>query len=213
MDWKYKHFHQERTFQASRDDVEEAARRFMAESLGWKITETTDGFSAEGYSFSHNAIAAFSFQTVADGTRVAIELRVERAGVSGFMLFDVGGYYSIQIRKWLDGTQWFIHQKLSGAAESSANPHIPPQNKATACLFNGCLVFILVMFGIWALVTVISALWGLATGNLYLWARSGTIVIHGVLARIVSGVILIIAAWVLWRMTKKPGTSSQIVER
>ena len=203
MDWKYKHFHQVRTFQASRDDVEEAARRFMAESLGWKITETTDGFSAEGYSFSHNAIAAFSFQTVADGTRVAIELRVERAGVSGFMLFDVGGYYSIQIRKWLDGTQWFIHQKLSGAAESSANPHIPPQNKATACLFNGCLVFIVVMFGIWALVTVISALWGLATGNLYLWARSGTIVIHGALARIVAGVILVIAAWVLWRMTKK----------
>jgi len=203
MDWKYKHFHQERTFQASRDDVEEAARRFMAESLGWKITETTDGFSAEGYSFSHNAIAACSFQTVADGTRVAIELRVERAGVSGFMLFDVGGYYSIQIRKWLDGTQWFIHQKLSGADEPSANPHIPPQNKATACLFNGCLVFIVVMFGLWALVTVISALWGLATGNLYLWGRGGTIVIHGVLARIVAGVILAIAAWVLWRIMKK----------
>ncbi len=39
MDWKYKHFHQERVFPAPREFVFEAARTFMAESLGWQITK------------------------------------------------------------------------------------------------------------------------------------------------------------------------------
>jgi len=127
MDWKYKHFHQERVFAAPRDLVTEAARTFMTESLGWRITDfglggdsgrdvrapsdTMDGFTAEGYSFSHRAIANLHIQTTAggasseNGTRVAIELLVERASSWGFMLFDVGGYYNIQIRKCLDGIQ------------------------------------------------------------------------------------------------------------
>ena len=113
MDWKYKHFHQETVFPAPRDLVFEAARTFMAESLGWQITNTPDGFTAEGYSFSHRAIANLQIQSTADGTKVAIELLVKRASSRGFMLFDVGGYYNIQIRKWLDGIQWSIHQKLT----------------------------------------------------------------------------------------------------
>jgi len=43
MDWKYKHFHQERVFPAERELVFEAARTFMGESLGWKITDTPEG--------------------------------------------------------------------------------------------------------------------------------------------------------------------------
>jgi len=117
MDWKYKHFHQERVFPEPRDAVLEAARAFMAESLGWRIADTADGFTAEGDSFAHHAIANFQIQSVAGGTRVTIELRVERASALGFMLFDVGGYYSIQIRKWLDGTAWQIHQRLTGGKE------------------------------------------------------------------------------------------------
>jgi hypothetical protein len=35
---------------------------------------------------------------------------VERAGPTGFMLFDVGGYYNIQIRKWLDAIQSAIQR-------------------------------------------------------------------------------------------------------
>lgn len=120
MDWKYKHFHQERVFPAAPDVVLEAARAFMGESLGWRITDTPDGFSAQGYSSSHGAIANLQFQSTAggasseSGTKVAVELLVERAGWRGFMLFDVGGYYNIQVRKWLDGIQWSLHQKLTG---------------------------------------------------------------------------------------------------
>jgi hypothetical protein len=158
MDWKYKHSHQERVFPASRDVVKEAARTFMAESLGWQITDTPDGFTAQGHSFTHRAIAHLHFQTVAagasleswtsseSGTRVAIELLVERAGWRGYMLFDVGGYYNIQIRKWLDGIQWSLRQKLTGTRDESQNPLVLAEKKPAAYIFNGCLVFIVVMF-------------------------------------------------------------------
>ena len=205
MDWKYKHFYQERVFQAPRDIATDAARAFMADSLGWKITGTPDGFTAEGYSFSHRAIANLHFQTVADGTRLAVELRVERAGWSGYMLFDVGGYYNIQIRKWLDGIQWSIHQKLTGTRDESQNPLVLAEKKPAALIFNGCLIFIVVMFGLYFLVTFISAVVGVITGNLYLWGRGGTLVLHGVLARIVSVLILLFGAFLVWRVkSSKP---------
>src|SRR5712692_6606424 len=157
MDWKYKHFHQERVFAAPRDVVTEAARTFMAESLGWQVTNTPDGFTSQGYSFSHRAIANLQIQTAAggaseSGTRVAVELLVERAGWRGFMLFDVGGYYNIQIRKWLDGIQWSLHQKLTGSHDESTNPLVLADKKPAAYIFNGCLVFIIVTFALYFLV-------------------------------------------------------------
>jgi hypothetical protein len=203
MDWKYKHFHQERVFPAPRDVVLEAARAFMAESLGWKITETPDGFTAQGYSFSHRAIANLHIQTTGAATRVALELLVERAGWRGFMLFDVGGYYNIQLRKWLDGIQWSLHQKLTGSHDESTNPLVLAENKPAAYVFNGCLVFIVVMFALYFLVTFICAAVGLITGNLYLWGRGGTLVVHGILARIVSALILMFGAFLAWRIKRK----------
>src|ERR1700704_6855161 len=183
MDWKYKHFHQERIFAAPRDLVFEAARTFMGESLGWQITDTTDGFTAQGYSFSHRAIANLRIQSAAGGasdseTRVAVELLVERAGWRGFMLFDVGGYYNIQIRKWFDGIQWSLHQKLTGSHDETTNPLVLAQNKPAAYILNGCLVFIVVTFALYFLVTFISALVGLLTGKLFLLGR-GSLIIRG----------------------------------
>lgn len=127
MDWKYKHFYQERVFLAPLGLVLEAARRFMAESLGWSVTDTREGitgFTAEGDSFSHHAIGNFRIQSDPSGqrTEVAVELLVERASFRGFMLFDVGGYYIIQIRKWLDGIQWVLHQNLTDEQDDSPNP-------------------------------------------------------------------------------------------
>jgi hypothetical protein len=209
MDWKYKHFHQERIFPAPRDVVSEATRAFMAESLGWQVTDTPDGFTAQGYSFSHQAIANLQIQSAADGassesgTRVAIELLVERAGWRGFMLFDVGGYYNIQVRKWLDGIQWSLHQKLTGSHDESTNPLVLAANKPAAYIFNGCLAFIVVTFALYFLITFICAVVGLITGNLYLWGRGGTVAIHGTLARIVSALILMFGAFLAWRMKRK----------
>ena len=204
MDWKYKHFHQERVFPAPRDVVTQAARTFMAESLGWQITDTADGFTAQGYSFSHRAIANLQFQSAAGGTKVAIELLVERTGWRGYMLFDVGGYYNIQIRKWLDGIQWALHRELTGTHDESQNPLVLAQNKPAAYIFNGCLMFIVVMFGLYFLITFIEAVVGLLTGNLYLLGRGGTLAIHGIWGRIVSALILMFGAFVVWRIKRKP---------
>src|SRR5882724_9160564 len=202
MYWKYKHFHQQRVFPARRDVVTEAARMFMHESLGWQITETPDGLTAEGVSFSHKAIAHLQFQSLGDGTRVAIELLVERAGWRGYMLFDVGGYYNIQIRKWLDGIQWSLHQKLTGTHDESTNPLVLAANKPSAYIFNGCLVFIIVTFALYFLITFISAVVGLLTGNLFLLGR-GSLIIHGIWARIVSAFILVFGAFLAWRIKRK----------
>jgi hypothetical protein len=203
MDWKYKHFHQERVYAAPREEVSEAARTFMAESLGWPVTNTPDGLTAQGNSFSHRAIANLQFQSISNGTRVTAELLVERAGWRGYMLFDVGGYYNIQIRKWLDGIQWSLHQQLTGTRDESQNPLVLAENKPAAYIFNGCLMFIVGIFALYFLITFICAVIGLITGNLYLWGRGGTLVIHGTLARIVSALILLFGAFVAWRVRAK----------
>ncbi len=202
MDWKYKHFHQERVFPAPRDVVFAAAHTFMSDSLGWQITDTPDGFTAQGYSFSHRAIANLHVQTAAGGTKVAIELLVERAGLSGFMLFDVGGYYNIQIRKWLDGIQWSLHQKLTGTHDESQNPLVLANHKPAACIFKGCLVFIVVTFGLYVLVNFISAVVGVLTGHLFLLGR-GSVTIHGIWARVISALILMFGAFIAWRIKRK----------
>ena len=132
-----------------------------------------------------------------------MELLVERAGWRGFMLFDVGGYYNIQIRKWLDGIQWSLHQKLTGTHDESTNPLVLARNKPSAYIFNACLVLIVVTFALYFLITFICAVVGLLTGNLYLWGRGGTLVVHGIAARIVSALILIFGAFIVWRM--QPG--------
>jgi hypothetical protein len=202
MDWKYKHFQQERTFAAPRDVVFDAARKFMSESLGWKIQETAEGFAAEGYSFYDAATANFRFAPNGQDTRVVVDLKVARAGGAGFMLFDVGGYYSIQIRKWLDGVQATIHQKLTSSEDGSAVMPAPA-NKTAACMFNGCLAFIVVVFGLWVIVTFICAVVGLITGTLYLWGRSGTVVVHGLAGRLLSAGILLFGAFVVWQVKRK----------
>lgn len=211
MDWKYKHFHQLRVFSAPRDEVIEAARVFMGESLGWQVTNTPEGLTATGYSFTHHGIAHLQFHPEAGGTRVTIELLVERAGWRGFMLFDVGGYYQIQIRKWLDGIQWSLRQKATGMHDESANPVVLAQNKPAAYVFNGCLVFIVVMFGLYFFATFICAVVGLITGNLYLLGRGGTEVIHGTLGRIVSALILLFGVFLVWRI-KSPRSRTGVMK-
>jgi hypothetical protein len=202
MDWKYKHFYQARIYPAPRDLVFEAARKLMTESLGWQITNTPDGFTAQGYSFTHRAIGNLQMQSAAGGTKVAVELLVERASSRGFMLFDVGGYYNIQIRKWLDGIQWSLHQTLTGSHDESTNPLVLAQNKPAAYIFNGCLVFIFLTFALYALVTFICAIVGLLTGQLFLLG-SGTLIVHGIWARILSASILMLGAFLALRFKWK----------
>src|SRR5258708_11485029 len=106
------------------------------------------------------------------------------------MLFDVGGYYNIQIRKWIDGIQWSLHQKLTGTHDESTNPLVVAQNKPAAYIFDGGLVFSGVSSAVYFLVTLISAFVCLLTGHLWLFGRRDSIV-NGIVPRIVSALILL----------------------
>jgi len=214
MDWKYKHFHQERTFAAPQEIVIGAARKYFVESLGWQITGDEEGFRAEGYSFSHKCLAKLRFPSDATATRVLIELAVNRAGGRGFMLFDVGGYYNIQIRHWLDGTQANLHAKLSPQSVGASNP-LPAAstNKGAACVFNGCIGFIVVMFALYVLITFSEAIIGLITGHLYLFGRGGTLVVEGIAGRITSALIIMFILFIAWRIKKGTGAGTGAVGR
>ncbi len=202
MDWRNKRFDRGAVFQARRELVFEAARTFAAESLvGWQITDTADGFEARGRGASHAATAEFRIEPAPFGTKVAVTLLVERGGPLGFMLFDVGGYYDGQLRKWLEGIQWRLHQRLAPATQhesSEQGRQAIPKATWAGPLSVGCIgaLFVLPVF-----LFCIFAVTGLLTGNLYLLGRRGG-TIHGLWARIISGVVLTVVALVAFRMLR-----------
>ena len=209
MDFKYKHFHQQRLYPGPREEVFDRARAVMAESVGWTIAgETLEGFTAQGSSFGHAGVANVHIHSTGGGTLVDVALRVERAGFSGFMLFDVGGYYNIQIRKWLNAIQTSVHQQPATDQPPPSAPPLQPPNKSAARIFHGCLLLIAVAFGLYLLATVTEAVIGLATGNLFLVGRNGSLTVHGPAARAISAVILLFGAWIGWRILKKPRVRS-----
>jgi hypothetical protein len=206
MDWKYKHFFREQTFPSSLAEVREAARAYMSLSLGWRISEIADGFNASGVSFAHACIAHFHFQPATGGTHLRIELLVERASSMGFMLVDIGGYYNIQIGHWLDGIQDRLRQPDSTGqlATAGAPPTLPPPQakRPAALLFNGCLLFIVIGFGLYFIAVFVTACVGLLTGHFVWIGRSGTSTLHGTTARITSGIILVLYAFLIRRIAK-----------
>jgi len=207
MDWKYKHLSQQRTFPSTPEEVFEAARAYVSQSLGWQITETPEGFSASGMSFAHASVAKFEFQPTPGGTDVRIELLVERASSTGFMLVDIGGYYTIQMVHWLDGIQWQLHQAesagLPAMASAPPDPAALPAKSPAALLFNGCLIFIVIGFGLYFVFMFVAACVGLLTGHLVWIGRgSGGSTLHGISARIASTIILLVYAFVGWRIAR-----------
>jgi len=196
MDWKNKHFAGQRQYPQARDQVLAAARGFVAETLGWPVADTPDGFEAKGASFLHAAVATFHVVPADGGSRVALELAVARAGMMGFMLFDIGGYYNGQITHWLEG----ISDRLEGRVGAAA-PHRPPSAKAR--LLSWLLLIAFVGFAIWAAwAMVVAPLIGVTTGVLYLSGRSGDITLRGGWARGVSVAILLFDAFVIYRLLR-----------
>jgi len=189
MDWKYKHFNGERTYPQPRDRVQSEARAFAAETLRWRISDIDGGFRAEGVSYAHAAIADFHVAPTGDGgTRVTVELAVERAGLMGFMLVDVGGAYEGQIAHWLEG----VDDRLEGRVGAAA-PHRPPSGGER--LLSWMILVGVIGFGVWAAWTFVFApLIGITTGELILAGRGGDLTLHGPWARGISAAILAVDA-------------------
>jgi hypothetical protein len=85
---------------------------------------------------------------------------------------------------------------ISATKQESAEQGIPaaPTNRWAGALFGGCLIATLILA---TLIYFISAVIGLLTGHLYLPGRGHSETIHGAWARIISGIILAIFAWIL----------------
>jgi hypothetical protein len=139
MDWKYKHFDQEAIFKALPGSVLEAARASVAGSLE-AIEDTPGGFVARGYGAWHAEIATLRVTPVPEGTKVAVELLVERAAMRGYMLFDIGGYYNGQIDQWFSS----ITRRLAGTDEQVLVNKTTSSSKVPKGLLAGCLVNIIV---------------------------------------------------------------------
>jgi hypothetical protein len=131
MDWHSKHFTQEAVFSALPDSVLEAARAVAADAIG-PVTDTATGFVAQGRKGGHAISADFRVEPAPAGTQVTVELRAARAAGRGFMLFDLGGYYDLQLRRWLSG----IGQRLGQPPVSRSQP--PLQQGCLA----GCFVYL-----------------------------------------------------------------------
>jgi hypothetical protein len=139
MDWKYKHFNHVATFKALPESVLEAARAVLAESFE-ETGHTADGFEVRGYGAWHPEIATFHVIPVSDGTKLAVELLVERAAMRGYMLIDIGGYYNGQIDKWFSA----ITQRLGGENEQILLSKTTSDVKVRHACLTGCLVYFIV---------------------------------------------------------------------
>ena len=137
MDWKYKHFNHAAVFNALPESVFEAARAVVGESLEG-IADTADGFVARGHSAWHAASATVHITPAVNGTQVAVELLVERAAGRGYMLFDVGGYYTGQIDKWFSG----ISRRLGDTQGQSLISKTTPNTRVGRGCLAGCLVYL-----------------------------------------------------------------------
>jgi hypothetical protein len=211
MDWKYKHFTQDTFFHAEPEIVREAVGAFAKDWLAdWGISETPDGFEAQGYSGLHLATAKFRVEAAPGGTKVTVEMQVQRASNRGFMLVDIGGFYNGEIRRWLQALPWWVRQKEAEATQSEGQPAAelpgkPPVPKMSPALNHllGCgLIVLLIIIALWACWNFIAAMIGLVTGNLDLPGRGGDLVLHGLWARIVSALILLLLGWIAFRILK-----------
>ena len=204
MDWKYKHFAQEVVFQAKPEIVRGAVRAFANSWLAdWNVSETPDGLEARGRSGRHMATANFRIEPISGGgTKVAVALQVKRASYSGFVLADFGGFYNLQIYKWLQAVSWRIQERLTPATQwggptgpaPPVGPPIPEPLRGRTPL-TGCItVVVLIPFCLYAA----AALVGLLTGTLYIPGRRNFgVTIHGPWARILSVIIMGLFCWMV----------------
>ncbi len=137
MDWTYKHFRQEAVFNAPVHEVLEAARSVLAEAFG-PPEETSEGFTAQGFSGLHPATVTVHVASAVAGTQVTVELQVKRLAAFGYMLWDVGGFYNGRIDNWFRA----IGERLGGSDEQRLVSKTTTGNAIQRGCLAGCLLWV-----------------------------------------------------------------------
>ncbi len=138
MDWKYEHFNQEAVFNAPIPGVLEAARQVVGDSTD-QVEETPDGFIARGRSGWHAIQATFRAASVATGTQLKVELRVERYSSWGYILVDAFGFYNARIDKWFAE----ISQRLGPSEQDAIVSKSTMSYRVQRGCLGGCLVWLI----------------------------------------------------------------------
>jgi hypothetical protein len=138
MDWKYKHFTHQAVYTTLPGSVLSAARVVAAETFQ-TIEDQSDGFVARGSSGWHLAVATWRVAPLPNGAQLTVELQVERAALRGYMLFDVGDYYTGQIDKWFRA----IAARLGGPQEHLLVSTTTTSLRVRQGCLRGCLAYLL----------------------------------------------------------------------
>ena len=138
MDWKYEHFHQERVFPAPRDVVVEAARAFMAESLGWQITVTSvfpglpkrnPGLKfANAFGFSIRSLNLQTLSALESGARIHERFQRSLHGPEvafrcSYMLRSLQWSIPVAIRLWYSGNTCMLSNVFNSFFCSTVAPN------------------------------------------------------------------------------------------
>lgn len=137
MDWNYKRFRQEAVFNAPVHAVLEAARSVLAKAFG-APEETSEGFTAQGFSGWRPATVTVHVASAVAGTQVTVELQVKRLSSLGYMLWDIGGFYNGRIDDWFRG----MAERLGGPAEQALVSKTTSGNRIQRGCLAGCLLWV-----------------------------------------------------------------------
>ncbi len=195
MDWKYKHFKQTAVFNAPMESVREAARAVLANSFR-KIEDTPDGLVGDMYTGWPAGMATFHIQSVAEGTRLDVELLVKRAAGRGYMLVDVAGYYNSRIDKWFTGISEYLSRSGEQALVSKSTMSYRVQQGCLA----GCLVWLVAAACLGVAGTALDHALFLQSSD----SSSGPFTIAAGVLAILAGV----AAYFLFRYPEHPAAKS-----
>ncbi len=137
MDWKYKYFRQEAVFNAPVQEVLEAARSVFAKTFS-DVQETSEGFTAQGFSGWRPANVTVQVASAVAGTQVTVEMKVNRLSSLGFMLWDVGGYFNGRIDNWFRA----IAERLGGPDQHRLVSKTTTGNAIQRGCLAGCLLWV-----------------------------------------------------------------------
>lgn len=195
-------FSESRTFQLQQGELSAVVRSAL-ENLGWSYKVQSDDEFLASVPFGGGTWGAeFKVRIQAGGVIKAeskcVTVRMPQVFDFGKNRQNVERFFALVER----GTGHGIQQRPFNAAVPEPLGRVGqavPQRRTAASLFGGCLIALLA-FGI--LTYFVTSVIGLLTGNLYLLGRSGTLVIHGAWARIISAVTLALFGWVIVRVLR-----------
>src|SRR2546423_615694 len=200
-----------RTYQLQQDELAAVVKSAL-EDLGWSYKLLSDkeflaSVPFSGWTWGEDFKVRILPSGVIEADSKCITVRLPQVFDFGKNRRNIETFFALVehgIRQGVD------QRPISATKQESVEQVKPavPQHTWAGTLFGGCLIGTFILF---ILTYFISAVIGLLTGYLYLPGRgsaSGTI--HGPWARIISGIILMVFAWILVRVLRNRRKSRQL---